>query len=463
MIIEEQLPAGPSDDHDEEVFDLERPERPAPSRRRLVRVAVAAALALGVTIAAALVIRPSNAGSATPTPPSFELVDPSAESPSSAESAASSESAAPSATAPAISSLPVVVPVVADESFAPDVIEPLATVPAGAARFVAGPPIRVLDTRDGDVPTPDAEFRLAVPQSDSLAFSVSIIGSERSGTVLFDGRRGTVEALRLPGPGAITTNLTIVPVSDGEVTVRSSAGGHLVIDVVGAFEPVDAPVAAGRFVAVDRYRIGRLITADEGRELELPLSGRAWIDDIAYDAEGSQTLGPDYDLSDATAVLALITADVAGEGGAIRIGPAHGEYGQMLMWGPASGEDRIRQGLAILTPTPDGLAALRYDGGSELTVEVLGYFTGDVAPEGDDGLLLPPRPQTLVTTEIPAGSNRIVGGFDRGASSAVVSLNPTSGVPGRLGASVIAVNDGAGSIWTRDDVAVSVALLAEFR
>lgn len=456
MITTDRLPASEHDEHDEpDVFDLERPRRGVPSRRRIAIVSAAAAIGLTAALALVLVGQPDAEGATTPPQPSFSLVDSESASRSTSERIAPAQSSG----AEPVTAIPAAI----DPTGGPTPPETRVAVPAGASRFVASAPARLLDTREGEPPPPDSEFTIAVPPSESIALSISVMDAERSGTVLVDGRRGVVEALRLPGAGATTTNLTIVPVDGDEITVRTSAGGHLVIDTVGTFESIDAPIATGRFIAADRYRIGRLVTADEGREIELPLTGQAWVDDGAYDTEGTQTAGPDYDLSDASAVLVLITADVAGEGGVVRIGPAHGDYQQMLMWGPASGEDRIRQGLAILTPTDGRLAALRYDGGSELTVEVAGYFTGEQASQSIAGVLLPTQPQTLVNTAIPAGSNRVVGGFDPGATGAIVTLNPTSGVPGRLGASVVATADGFGSIWTRDDVEVAVTLLAEFR
>lgn len=449
--------SAPAADGADEIFDLDRPPPVGPARSRAVAVG-AAALVVAVAIALiAIVVRQDDAAASTPPTASFSLEESAPPSPVAAEPTP----AAPSAAAPESVEVPVVETVAR-----PEIVPTRAVVPAGSSRFVAAPPERVLDTRDseggGDAPAPDTEFVVSVSGAASVAFSVSIIDAARSGTVMFDGRSGSVEALRLPGPGATTTNLTVVPVDGDEVTIRSSAGGHLVVDVIGTFEAVDTAVAAGRFVLTERYRVGRLVTADEGRELELPLAGQAWVDEIAYDAEGTQTAGRDYDLSDASAVLVLITADVANEGGVIRIGPDHDQYGQMLMWGPASGDDRIRHGLAVLTPTDGRLAALRYDGGSELTVEVVGYFTGDTALDSAVGLLLPTDPKTLATTTIPAGSNRVVDGFAAGASGAIVTLNPTSGVPGRLGAAVVPTADGSGSIWTRDDVEVTITLLAEF-
>lgn len=455
MIIEDHLPADERETaRDDEIFDLERSAARRPSRQRVAIAAGAAAMAMAAALAITVVrqIGPDDADTGSAPPASFELIDPDAAEPAAVSAEVRDLPSSPG---------PAVVPSAIDAS--PVALAPPTAVPDGAARFVASTPTRLIDTRSGEAPPPETELTIAVPSFDTVALSISIIDAERSGTVLVDGRRGIVEALRLPGAGATTTNLTIVPVADGEITVRSSAGGHLVIDAIGGFETVDEPVDAGRFVAVDRYRIGRLVTADEGRELDLPLIGRAWVDDIAYDTEGTQTAGRDYDLTGATAVVALITADVAGEGGTIRIGSAPDEYGQMLMWGPASGTDRIRHGLAILTPANGRLAALRYDGGSELTVEVVGYFTGADAASDDAGLLLPTDPQTLARTAIPAGSNRVIGGFDPDASGAIVTLNPTNGVPGRLGAGVVATADGFGSIWTRDDVEVVVTLLAEFR
>ena len=387
-------------------------------------------------------------------------VEVASEPPAAPEAAEADIAPAPDPVTP-----PVVVEVEPAETVAPvaAVDTVAATVAEGTSRFVPTATLRVLDTRGIDAPAPDTELSFEVPPSASVALSVSIVDTERSGAVVFDGRDGTVEALRLPGAGATTTNLAIVPVDGDRVSVRSSAGGHLVVDLVGIFETVDGPVASGRFVPVADTRIGRLVTSDDGRELLLPLSGQRWTADATYDSEGGNQ--PDqttYDLTAASAVLAVVSADVGSEGGVVRLGPEHDRYEQMLMWAPASGQNKVRHGLVLLTPDDVRLGALRYDGGSELTFDVVGYFTGDDAEVADTGLLLPDSATTLGSTPVFADSGTTLGGFAPEATGAIVSLNPLAGIPGRLGARVMATNGGSGSIWTDDDVEVIVTVFAQF-
>lgn len=354
------------------------------------------------------------------------------------------------------------------------------TVPPTATRLVPQPPDRVVDTREGDdPPAPDTAMSFTVDDYDTVAvmISVSVLNASQPGAVLVDGRAGVVEVARLPKPGATTTNLVVVPVEGSDLTIRSSAGGHLVADIVGRFTPVTEPVASGRFVPVASTVVAELETAVEGRELDISLSDIA-LADIEPDGLGlGHRAGyygdePDADdddveyesplIDDASAVLAVVTADVGTDGGRVRLGPSQGEFDQMLMWAPALDDDRQRQGLVLLEPTDDLLTSLRYDGGTELTVEIVGYFTGEEAPAERSGLFLPTGPVTIfdgpLTNSVPADA----AGLRTDSGSAWVTVAPRAGVPGQLGSSIVQADDGTVQIAAPADVDATVILLGEF-
>jgi hypothetical protein len=140
-------------------------------------------------------------------------------------------------------------------------------VPAEAAttgRFVALGPVRLLDTRvDGstlaghEVRTVDATV-LGVPRSAS-ALVVEVTG------ISVDGWFAVWQAGR-PWPGTSTVNTgssgtpttasAIVPLTDGRLSLTSSTGGHVVVDVTGWFTGHDAPETSdGLFVPISPTRV----------------------------------------------------------------------------------------------------------------------------------------------------------------------------------------------------------------
>ncbi len=348
-------------------------------------------------------------------------------------------------------------------------------VPPGSARLVAQAAVRVIDTRDGD-PAPGGGslvFRVAdAGNVTAIVASVTVMGADEAGSVLLDGGGGVVEAARLPSPGATTTNLVTVPIDGGDVAVRSTAGGAVVVDVVGRFEPVDGPVAAGRFVPVAPIVVAELETATDGRELDLALDepepaepepDEAEPDEPALDADTlAQLTTGRRELRNASAVLAVITADVGADGGVVRLGPSPDAYDQMLMWAPTTGDDRVRRSLVLLEPNDERLAALRYEGGARLTVEVVGYFTGAGAAAARSGLFVSSGPRPIHDGALAADVPVTVRGLRTDSAVALLTLAPRAGIPGQLGATAVAIENGAVSIVAPAEVDATVILLGEF-
>jgi hypothetical protein len=188
----------------------------------------------------------------------------------------------------------------------------------------------------------------------------------------------------------MATNLVLVPV-DGQpelgLELSAAGGGHLVVDLVGWFEP-SGPTAAGRLVPVAPHVISALTTATDGREATV-----AAPDDPALPARG---LG---------ALLLRVVADVGDNGGRVRLGPAAGERTSSMMWAPPSGPDRIRSGLAIVPLDDTGAFAYDYEGGSRIEVEVLGYMTDESAEISTAGLFVPHDPVAVVAGPVVAGTS----------------------------------------------------------
>lgn len=312
-------------------------------------------------------------------------------------------------------------------------------VPDGASRLEAQAPVRVLDTRSAEAPMVAEQRSFTVDgQPSAIAVSVSVAGTTQAGEVVLDAGAGPVVATRVGGSGAMTTNTVILRVAAPEVSVSSTAGGHLVVDIVGTFRESGA-TAPGRFVPTGGVNVGQLVTAQEGRTATF---------DLDPAVAGGQ----------ASAVLALVTADVGADGGMIRLGQEQEAFDQMLMWGPPASDDRLRQGLVLLVPSADNQVALRYDGGSVLNLDVLGYFTTESAEPGYDGLLVATEPTRLFDGTVPAGELVTVDD-PTGIGGSLFVLERSSG---RTVSTVLPTSEGRLQLGAGNDRELSLDLLAVF-
>lgn len=300
-----------------------------------------------------------------------------------------------------------------------------AGLPARTSRLVVQAPQRVLDTRDGDLPAPGTALTVTTgPGQTAVALSVSVFGTAQAGAVIADGGAGPVTVTEIGGSGASATNLIVLPIINGGFTVQSTAGGHLLVDIVGGFEE-SGETNAGRFVPIDDVQVARLETAVDGRETDLAL----------------QTAVP----ADAQAVLVRIDADVGADGGRVLLGPATDQYDQMLMWGPATDGNLQRRGLVLLQPSELGNAQLRYDGGSVLTAEVVGYFTGQSASTATAGLYVPSGPRIIHEGPATDGSVITAEGIEPSDGIALVTTAASAG-PGEVGLSLAPVSAGTATV-----------------
>ncbi len=286
----------------------------------------------------------------------------------------------------------------------------------GASRLVADGVTRIVDTRELAADADRADVALPPPAEldgggdpvTALVLSVSVLGTEGPGTVTVDGEYGSIDAVTVGGPGATTTGLVVVPGRQPS-RLANPTGGELVVDLVGTFVASGA-TAGGRFVSVEPVRVGGLVTATDGRETEIELGGEV----------------AGIDPPPVTAALVLITADVGDDGGRIGVGPAAGALDQMLMWGPPASANRQRSGVVLVAPGDDGRFALRYDGGSVLDVDLIGYVTGADAPVTTDGLFVPASTILTIDRTFPVGTT-IVEASPAGVDAAFVGVRAEPG------------------------------------
>lgn len=134
------------------------------------------------------------------------------------------------------------------------------------SRFVGVSPLRVMDTRTGvgvasgsRHPGETITMRLAgatpIPaNATAVVLNVTITESRQAGWVqAFPtgvGVPGASSNLNVMGPGVTMANKVIVPVGmDGNVSFLVDAGGHLLADVFGYFEP-SAQSTSGRYLGL---------------------------------------------------------------------------------------------------------------------------------------------------------------------------------------------------------------------
>lgn len=342
-------------------------------------------------------------------------------------------------------------------------------VPAGTARFVPlARPLTVLDTRRGGPVPAGGEFALRLPPPAgagpaAVALSVSVVGALKRGTVTLG--KAALPQLRLPGPGATTTGLVVVPAAPGRaVTIRTTAGGHFVVDLVGRYIPVSEATTGGRTIVVPPQRVAHRVTAQVGHDGVVDALRPAAIPDRGV-----------------AAVLVRLTADVGRQGGVLRIGPAPDRLGTTLRWSPPTSADNKRQALAFVPLDRSGRLAVSYHGGFVLDVDVLAFVTDDTARAEVTGLFRPVAPGGPLTAAVPAGAgtrldltDRLPVAADRvagallsvtasGERSGVVSLGtppgPAVASPGGGAAKAILAAVGTGpQLTVRSEVDTTVAV-----
>lgn len=144
-------------------------------------------------------------------------------------------------------------------------------IDATPSRFVAvGTPTRLLDTRPaspvgpspligrlepGEVLDLPVAGVAGVPQLGATAVAVNIVSVRPDGRGYLQAfptlraELGSYSNLNTDGPGQVRANFAIVPIGDGgRISIYSSGGGDVVVDLLGWFEGVVGPPSAGRFV-----------------------------------------------------------------------------------------------------------------------------------------------------------------------------------------------------------------------
>lgn len=259
-------------------------------------------------------------------------------------------------------------------------------------------PCRLLDTRDDhDASAIDEHTlritldRCGIPRgATAVVATATVVRTDGTGWAVgypAGSERPNAATINWQGPAtrANTATITVGEDADGDPAIdvyRSNGldGGDLVVDVSGAFAPARSarsgrfvPIASARRLLDTRLELGRLNPGDRVR-VPLPLA----IDD------------------DASAIAVTVTA-VRSDGPLyVTAYPAGGDRPTTSMLNTDAG-GQTRAGMSIVPVSADGID-LYVSTGTDITVDMTGWFTGPGAREGVDGLFVPVDPRRLRDT-----------------------------------------------------------------
>jgi len=256
---------------------------------------------------------------------------------------------------------------------------------ARAGRFQPLTPARLLDTRtsSGTLP-PGGEITVALPAwvpADATALAVNVtsvnafapgyLSSRPAGTVA----NGPTSFLNPDGSGAAVASSVILPVSRRGLTLYSHSGGDVVVDVTGWFTgPSAAKSSDGLFVpagpsrVLDTRRAASRVHAGGTIELASPFPSAA-------------------------AIVANVTATLPDWTGYMTAFPAGTARPPTSTVNPAHRDHTIAN--QALVPVSTRGVALFSSSGTDVVVDVTGWFTGTPRPATRE-----PAPNTPITPRL---------------------------------------------------------------
>ncbi|HSM66350.1 MAG TPA: sortase [Ilumatobacteraceae bacterium] len=275
-------------------------------------------------------------------------------------------------------------------------------VEAGASQLTPMAPVRICDTRKNlgfrRLEANLIRVKLAgikgIPsQAVAVVMTVTGVNLKSGGNWISVYPAGTTwpgtSSLNSEHWGQAIANLATVKLgrgggdATGSVDVRSLASTHVVIDVVGYYLATTGPVSAGRFEAVDPFRVvdtrprrpaaGATIPVDLNGFLPSHLDVQAVVANITAVGTASKGFFTTYPMGEARPTASSLN------------------YGR--------GEVRAGATIAKLGRTGGRVGFNIYTlSSAHAVVDVVGFITGPGAPTSDAGLFVPMTPQRLLDT-----------------------------------------------------------------
>lgn len=291
---------------------------------------------------------------------------------------------------------------------------PPAAVAGTPSRYVPlAAPQRALDTRPATAVGPPAlggatwagEIRrlpiigvAGVPAgATSVAVNVVTVAPDRRSFVqalpLWQAAVGGHSNLNADGPGQNRANFAIVPIAaDGTIALYSTAAGHLVVDVLGWFEPAEGDVSAGRFVELPTAQ--RLLDTRDG--------GGAPV------AHGTTLPVPNptgVAVAEIAALVVTVTAVRPTSVGWLQAFPAARPDVIGMTSTVNTSPGSTAASTAIVPVTDGGMAvyASFAGGAGHVVVDAIGYITNESAAIASSGRYVPLRPSRAFDSRASGG------------------------------------------------------------
>jgi hypothetical protein len=280
---------------------------------------------------------------------------------------------------------------------------------AGASQYVGVSSYRLVDTREtggkvaaGGVLTVPVTNRGPIPATGVTAavLNVTVTQPEAPGytTVWPSGTPMTnTSSVNVDATDQTRAALVTVPVgADGAVKVFSERGSHVIADVVGYFKPA-------------RDNQGRLFTLTPSRLLDTRTGLGQPNDAPAKPGDGATvelTVAGRGGVPATGATAAVVNVTMTGTNAPGFVTVYAGDVAQPLASNlNASSAGETIANLAIVPIGAAGTVKLFTERGTELIVDVVGYFAADslVTPKG---LFVPVNPQRILDTRIGLGASQ---------------------------------------------------------
>jgi hypothetical protein len=259
--------------------------------------------------------------------------------------------------------------------------------PTAAGRFTPlASPSRILDTRNVWPVGSDSTTEVRVPGAGGASAAVLNVTTIASGAgfwTVFPAsaptRPGTANLNSL-FPFHVAANQVIVPLdADGDFSVYSQTGGHLVVDVVGLITGPTAPVSAdGLFVPLTSPT--RFL---DTRDPSLHPLGKAQMALPTWNLEVPVTSNAAIGRSDVSAVVANLTSTDALAAGYLSLSPA-GASNPAVKSRSTSTLNVTRAGQTLPNHATVAVSARGFDvftqSGANIVVDVAGFYTGAPVP-----------------------------------------------------------------------------------
>ena len=306
----------------------------------------------------------------------------------------------------------------------------LPLVQAGASVFTPLPPLRILDSRNTGK-FADQETRKVkifgnggVPATGVSAVVLNVTATEatKAGFVTVWPGGSSVPSISNINvvQGQTVPNLVTVQVgSDGYVSVFSDGGTHVLVDVMGYYSLTDTSVRAGRYQAVPLQRAADTrggVAPGAQQHVNVPIAGKFGV-----------PVG-------ATAVVLNVTVTSVKKGGYTTVYP-----GGTAVPGTSNlnstGEDRANQ--AIVKLGADGSVDVFSENGSDIIVDVAGYFSGASAPRSRSGLFIPIVPLRVLNTRDGLGYDPNTQGKPGANSTTYARVGENGGIDTGFAGSVV--------------------------